>query len=425
MRAKPLCTALLFTMIAVLVQPIVVLGIEIVWVDPSWEVTVNETAQGNASVRHRYEDRGDTLVLGAEAIVPPGDPGSSTGGLVQIFFSRIFAADGQVFRPDGSRAGRTFFATSFNGQLISSFAGLAQGNLSVFIPIHLGPPVFLASWGFQAENEQTINVSEAKLTEVLLPAGQYLVGVSLIVGADTFALAASAAALFLDAVRMDVIRVDPTIAPVANAGPDQTVRPGSSVTLDGSGSFDPQGQTPLGFAWTITAKPAGSAATLTGADTSLPSFTADVPGEYRIQLVVTNSLGTRSDPDVVVVSTVNSAPIAAAGPDQVVTRRGTTIQLDGSQSFDPDGDIPLTFAWALLQKPATSAATLSNAASPTPTFIADVQGDYLLRLVVTDLFGAASEPDTVLVSFNNMPPVANAGLTQTVLVGATVVLDGS
>lgn len=161
-------------------------------------------------------------------------------------------------------------------------------------------------------------------------------------GADTFAPAASAAALFLDAVHLDVIRVNPTVAPVANAGPDQTVRPVSSVTLDGSASFDPQGQTPLGFAWTITAKPSGSAATLTGADTSLPSFTADVPGEYRIELVVTNSLGTRSEPDVVVVSTVNSAPIAAAGPDQAVTRRGTTIQLDGRQSYDPDGDTPLT-----------------------------------------------------------------------------------
>jgi len=74
--------------------------------------------------------------------------------------------------------------------------------------------------------------------------------------------------------------------------------------------------------------------------------------------------------------------------------------------------------------PPTRTATLANATSPTPTFVADLQGDYLLRLVVTDPFVAASEPDTVLVRFNNVPPVADAGDTKTVLVGTTVVLDG-
>ncbi|MGH8071115.1 MAG: PKD domain-containing protein [Candidatus Entotheonellia bacterium] len=212
--------------------------------------------------------------------------------------------------------------------------------------------------------------------------------------------------------------------PIANAGPDQTVRPGTTVILDGSGSFDPDGHTPLQFAWTFAQKPAGSAATLTGADTSTPSFTADVTGNYRLRLVVTDTQGATSEPDEVLVSTVNSQPVAEAGPDQAVSVRGTTIQLDGGQSYDPDGD-PITFAWTLLQKPAMSTATLSHATSSTSTFIADVQGDYVMRLVVTDSFGAASDADTVLVSFDNVPPVADAGDTQTVLVGATVVLDGS
>jgi hypothetical protein len=141
--------------------------------------------------------------------------------------------------------------------------------------------------------------------------------------------------------------------------------------------------------------------------------------------VVTDTQGALSAPDEVVVSTVNSKPVADAGLDQAVSVRGTSIQLDGTESFDPDGDL-ITYAWTLLQKPATSTATLSNATSSTPTFVADVPGgDYHIQLVVRDSFGAMSEPDTVLVSFTNIPPVADAGDTQTVRVGATVVLDGS
>jgi len=48
----------------------------------------------------------------------------------------------------------------------------------------------------------------------------------------------------------------------------------------------------------------------------------------------------------------------------------------------------------------------------------------VVQLVVQDAW-LASAPDTVTISFNNVKPVANAGANQSVVIGATVALDGS
>jgi hypothetical protein len=213
------------------------------------------------------------------------------------------------------------------------------------------------------------------------------------------------------------------LKPVANAGADQTVHTGSLVTLDGSGSSDPDGNYPLAYAWAITLKPAGSAAALTNPTAVNPSFTADLPGDYEIQLVVTDSLGLSSDPATVKVSTTNTAPVAAAGPDQAATLIGAKIQLDGSQSYDPDGD-PITYLWSFVTIPQGSAAKLSNPAIINPTFIADVHGTYVAQLVVRDPW-SQSAPSKVTISFENIKPVADAGTSQSAVVGDTVTLNGS
>jgi hypothetical protein len=139
---------------------------------------------------------------------------------------------------------------------------------------------------------------------------------------------------------------------------------------------------------------------------------------------VTDGLDAPSEPDEVVITTANSAPVASAGPDQLLSIPGSTVQLSGSGSYDSDGD-SISFSWTIAQKPIGSAAALAGATSQAPTFVADIRGQYVIRLVVTDSAGAESAPDTVTVRFANRKPVANAGRCQSVPAGSTVQLDGS
>jgi hypothetical protein len=78
-------------------------------------------------------------------------------------------------------------------------------------------------------------------------------------------------------------------APVANAGPDQTVLVNDFVTLDGSGSTDADGDTLTTYSWSFTTDPGGST-TLDTADPVHPTFTVTAPGTYVVQLIVNDGL---------------------------------------------------------------------------------------------------------------------------------------
>ncbi|HEX7120193.1 MAG TPA: PKD domain-containing protein [Longimicrobiales bacterium] len=92
-------------------------------------------------------------------------------------------------------------------------------------------------------------------------------------------------------------------APIADAGGDQEVVVGATVTLDGSGSSDPDGDA-ITYAWSLVSTPSGSAATLSGATASAPSFVADVAGTYTVELSVSD--GAASDADTVSVTAADA-----------------------------------------------------------------------------------------------------------------------
>ena len=185
--------------------------------------------------------------------------------------------------------------------------------------------------------------------------------------------------------------------PTANAGLDQSVTVGDTVTLDGSGT-DPDGES-LSYAWT-----APSGITLSSSTVASPTFTApDRDGDdYTLTFsLVVNDGASGSAPDTVVISVTasegdgdtNQPPTAHAGPDQTVAV-GDTVTLDGSGT-DPEGDT-LTYAWT-----APSGINLSSSAVARPTFTAPDRDaeDYTLTfsLVVND-GNSDSAPDTVVIS---------------------------
>ncbi len=247
-----------------------------------------------------------------------------------------------------------------------------------------------------------------------------------LVGVYLATLTVSDGALASDpvAVRVQVSAIN--APPVAQAGSAQTVEVGNLVRLDGTDSSDANPKDVLSYRWSFVSQlPAGSSAVLTNPLSAKPSFTADVAGVYVVGLVV-NDGQTDSAVSVVVVSAlpVNIAPVAKAGSNQSVLLGSGVVRLDGSGSTDANGDT-LSYQWALLSKPASSLSTLSESTSVRPAFTPDVPGEYIFSLLVRDgKLSSVPSAVSVTVSEVNAPPVANAGIDQSVLINTVVTLDG-
>ncbi len=217
-----------------------------------------------------------------------------------------------------------------------------------------------------------------------------------------------------------VVAEEPENLPVADAGDDQTVVLGTTVDLDGSDSYDPQGRT-LTYSWSLVDLPDSSALTsssISNATAVQASLLPDVKGVYIANLVVNNGLADSApEAAVITVTGENGAPTANAGED-LTASDCTDIPLDASASVDPDGDA-LTYYWDLQSKPAESTATVDSFSErdiAAPTFFADVAGDYVLSVAVTD--GEEwSTPDLLALDVSerayNSSPGVDAGATKT------------
>ncbi|WP_281193160.1 RHS repeat domain-containing protein [Candidatus Accumulibacter aalborgensis] len=173
-------------------------------------------------------------------------------------------------------------------------------------------------------------------------------------------------------------------APFANAGPDQSVPLGSLIRLDGSASRDPEGAT-LSYAWLLIARPAGSHAALTGADSANPTFSADLPGQYLVQLIV-NDGQLASTPNTVSISVTNTPPtvsLSAPAAKQSFTAPATITV--SAEAADTTGNITeVAFYQGSTPIGSATSAPYRITWSNVPV------GNYVLKARATDSGGATT-----------------------------------
>ena len=191
--------------------------------------------------------------------------------------------------------------------------------------------------------------------------------------------------------------------PVSEAGPAQTVNPFVAVTLDGTGSSDPDAGDTLTYAWTQTS---GATVTLANPTTATPTFDAPPASTNQdliFQLTVSDSLLTHTDS---VTITVRAFEVTAAAAPTIIDSNGTTT-LTGTVNYPNSG---LTYRWASSIAGVFTARTAlaTDWTSPVTVVLAAIAD-----LTLTVRFGGAVL-DTVVVQ------VVVRELTATPLTAATV-----
>lgn len=143
----------------------------------------------------------------------------------------------------------------------------------------------------------------------------------------------------------------------------------------------------LRYQWAVLRSPV--AVTLAESSSAALQWRPPVAGRYQLQLQVTDSqqLTTATRWDIVVSDNL-PAEIVLTGPAEYSGQPGALFTFDASQSRDPEQG-RLSFRWTL-QTPASSKAVLLQPDTATPAFTADVAGDYLLQLQLTDDAGNIS-----------------------------------
>ena len=217
-------------------------------------------------------------------------------------------------------------------------------------------------------------------------------------------------------------------APTANAGADQQVDIGATVTLDASASSDSDGSI-LSYHWRQTA---GVAVSIADANSQITTFIVPesaLDSNLSFELVVVDDDDTYANDSLIIVVSAtdnnpdDSVPVADGGADQRVNE-GATVTLDASASSASGGSIA-TYQWTQIDG---AAVALNNATSAQATFEApqvDSDVNLIFRLTVTNTNDALDTDNVVITILDNAAPTAQASAISQAYEGDSVELDGS
>ena len=147
----------------------------------------------------------------------------------------------------------------------------------------------------------------------------------------------------------------------SNAGTGSSYPLGATVPLDGSRSFDPDGQL-VSYSWSVVQHPDGSTAAPVDPSAATTTFVPDQLGTYRLHLVVGDDAHNVDGSDVRIVA-LGAITGIDAGPDSTVSWMHTA-QLSGTVSTAPGQTA--TYAWSFVSRPVGSMAAISNGSTLSP-----------------------------------------------------------
>ena len=198
--------------------------------------------------------------------------------------------------------------------------------------------------------------------------------------------------------------------PLANAGPNQAALSGTLVTLDGSGSSDPEGAS-LTYLWELPTRPLTSRAQLANVTSVHPVFITDRDGTYIARLVVNDGKLDSSPSEVTITVTgeVNAAPTLTPIASPQTIEMGTELRLSLSGSDADSGDTLIFLAKDLPANSRLDEASGKFRFQPLP----NQSGDHTVTFIVTD--GRATHSQDVVLRVQAAAASQVTSLTSRVL----------
>ena len=195
--------------------------------------------------------------------------------------------------------------------------------------------------------------------------------------------------------------------PVANAGANQLNITPQIVTLNGSGSYDPAGET-LTYQWTEIS---GPAVTLSAPTAAVTTFTALTGQTYIFRLTVTNT-------DKISASATTEVSVVAPSPVVINMFQATPTQITAGQSS--------TLSWSIQNatsitisgvtgtlSPSSGTATVSPTATTTYTLTATGAGGTATAAVTVAVTAVPVVPNPQIVMYTASPLTVTTGGSST------------